>query len=91
MFAMAFRLIGRRVRNLATMENFDVAWSEFRVRPVPSFSDRERDFQRLDRSSIDGLEDQKIKKVKEVFPGNPRKKPNKPMNNFVIHRYVKSF
>ena len=51
-FAMESRFIGRRVRNLANMENSDVAWSEFRVRPDSSFSDRERDFQRFDKSSI---------------------------------------
>ena len=64
MFAMASRLIGHLVRNLATMENSNVAWSEFRARPMPSFFDRERDFQRLDRSSIDGFEEQKIKEGK---------------------------
>ena len=74
-FVMASRLIGRRVRNLAIMENSDMAWSEFRVRPKSSFPDRERDFQRLDRSSIDDLKGQKIILVNEVFPCNPRKKP----------------
>ena len=64
MFAMTSRLIGHLVRNLATMENSDVAWSEFKARPVPSFFDRERDFQRLDKSPIDGFEEQKIKEGK---------------------------
>lgn len=52
MFAMASRLMGRLARNLATIENSDVAWSGFRDRPVPSFSDGKRDFHRLDKSSI---------------------------------------
>ena len=55
---MASRFIGLFVRNLAMMENVFVAWSDFRDRPVPSFSDSERDFQRLDKSSIAKLEGQ---------------------------------
>ena len=51
-FAMASRLIGRLVRNRATKENFEVACSDFRASPEPSFSDRERDFHRIDKSSI---------------------------------------
>lgn len=50
--AMASRLIGHFVRNRAIMENSVVAWSDFKARPRPSFFDSERDFQRLDRSSI---------------------------------------
>ena len=55
-FAMASRFMGLFVRNLAMMENVFVAWSDFRDRPFPSFSDSERDFQRLDKSSIAELE-----------------------------------
>ena len=51
-FSMVSRLIERFVRNRATMENSVVAWSDFKARPGPSFSDSERDFQRLDKSSI---------------------------------------
>ena len=46
------RLIGRFVIKRATMDDSVVAWSDFRVRPENSFSDRERDFQRFDSSSI---------------------------------------
>jgi len=51
-FAIALRLIGRFVRNRATMESSVVAWSDFKARPGPSFSDSVRDFQQLDKSSI---------------------------------------
>ena len=51
-FAMASRLIGRFVRNRATKENSEVAWSDFRARPEPSFSERVRDFHQFDKSSI---------------------------------------
>lgn len=56
MFAMASRLIRRLVRNQATIENSVVAWSGFSARPGPSFSDKERDFHRFDKSSIFSIE-----------------------------------
>ena len=71
---MASRLIGRLIRNLATMENSNEAWSGFRDKLVPSFSDSERDFHLLDKSSITKLVEQEEKgRIKEVFPYNPRK------------------
>lgn len=50
--AMDSRLIWRFVRKRAIMENSVVAWSDFRAKPENSFSDSERDFQWVDRSSI---------------------------------------
>ena len=50
--AMVSRLIGGFMRNQADMENSVMAWTDFKVRPGPSFFDSERDFQRLDKSSM---------------------------------------
>ena len=38
------RFMGRFVIKRTTMDDSVVAWSDFRVRPENSFSDRERDF-----------------------------------------------
>ena len=50
--AMVSRLIGGFMRNQADMENSVMAWTDFKVRPGPSFFDSERDFQWLDKSSM---------------------------------------
>ena len=50
--AMASRFRGRLVRNLATIPTSLTACSLLRLRPRPSFSDRESELQCLDKSSM---------------------------------------